>query len=204
MLQKSFNELLAVDISKYVKKRDGIDYLPWAACKKLLHENGAETVYYTPLTNSEGSSLFMSDQVFTDKNGVPNRCYEVRVEIVIDNNHFVMSAPVMNGTSPVKDNSMTQQRVHNAQTRAFVKGVAVYTGLGFGLWLDDDDMGDSLEMHNIMKIKQRIEETLTAKINKGLSLPKILSAVGINEKQFNNIMRYFETISTFEQRLQKI
>jgi hypothetical protein len=44
----------------------------------------------------------------------------------------------MNGTNPVKDNSMSQQRVYNAQARAFVKGVAIHTGLGFKLWLDDD------------------------------------------------------------------
>ena len=41
----------------------------------------------------------------------------------------------MNGGNPVRDNSMSQQRLWNCQTRLFVKGVAIMTGLGFDLWL---------------------------------------------------------------------
>ena len=44
MAIKSWNEMRQLDISKYVKKRDGADYLPWAECLKLLYENGAEEV----------------------------------------------------------------------------------------------------------------------------------------------------------------
>ena len=119
---KTFTEMMKVDVSKYLKERDGSKYLPWARCKELLHLNGAETVYFEPCTNDNGSSLFMSDQTFTDKNGITNKCYEVRVKITIDSDVFYMQTPVMNGGNPVKDNSMTQQRVWNAQTRAFVKG----------------------------------------------------------------------------------
>ena len=63
----------------------------------------------------------------------------------------------MNGSNPVKDNSMSQQRVWNAQTRAFVKGVAMRTGLGFDLWLGKDveaeSTEDDLSKHNIFAIK---------------------------------------------------
>ena len=135
---KSYKELRAVDVTPYVKQRDGNDYLNWARCIELLHEHGAEKVYFEPCVNENGSSLFMSDSVFTDAKGNTNRCYEVRVRIVIDELEFEAQYPLMNGSNPVKDNSMSQQRVWNAQTRAFVKGVAVRTGLGFSLWLDDD------------------------------------------------------------------
>ena len=121
---KSWNEMRQLDISKYVKKRDGADYLPWAECLKLLYENGAEKVKIIPQTNDNGSSLFMSEQVFTDKNGSTNRCYEVMVAVEIDENRYLISYPVMNGINPVRDNLMNQNAVHKAQMRAFVKCVA--------------------------------------------------------------------------------
>lgn len=45
---------------------------------------------------------------------------------------------VMNGSNPVKDNSMSQQRVWNSMCRSFVKCVAIHTGLGFNLWLKEE------------------------------------------------------------------
>ena len=38
----------------------------------------------------------------------------------------------------MKDNSMSQQRVWNSMCRAFVKCVAIHTGLGFDLWLKEE------------------------------------------------------------------
>lgn len=140
MSLKSFKELYEIDVQPYCEQREAKDdkgnkikvpYLNWARCKQLLHENGAQVVYFEPCVNEQGSSLFMSDAVFTDKNGITNRCYEVRVKIVIDDLQFEAQFPLMNGSNPVKDNSLTQQRLWNAQTRAFVKGVAMRTGLGF-------------------------------------------------------------------------
>lgn len=121
MALKPYNELRKVNLSKYVKERDKIPYLPWAVCVDLLHKYGAQTVYFEPLTNDKGSSLFMSDKTFKDKNGNTNNCYEVAVRIHIDDLDFVIREPLMNGSNPVKDNSLTQQRVGNAQKRAFVK-----------------------------------------------------------------------------------
>ena len=40
MFSKSFLEMMRIDVSPYVKKRDNADYLPWGSCKKLLHDNG--------------------------------------------------------------------------------------------------------------------------------------------------------------------
>ena len=65
---KDYKEMLKVDVSKYVEKRDGAEYLNWAKVVDLLHENGAEKVYFEPVVNpNTGSSLYMSEQVFTDK-----------------------------------------------------------------------------------------------------------------------------------------
>lgn len=92
--------------------------------------------YPDPVT---GSSLRKTDVEFSDKNGNKNRCYETLIKVVIDENTYFMQTPVMNGSNPVKDNSMTQQRVWNSMCRAFVKCVAIHTGLGFDLWLKEEN-----------------------------------------------------------------
>mgnify|MGYP006066248703 CR=1 FL=1 len=89
-----------------------------------------------------GSSLRMSSVEFKDKNGNTNRCYETRIRVVIDDKVYEMQTPVMNGANPVKDNSMSQQRVWNSMCRAFVKCVAINTGLGFDLWLEEEGKED--------------------------------------------------------------
>lgn len=136
---KSYAEMKKIDVSPYCEERDGFVYLNWAKCIDLLHENGAEKVYFIPIPDEKtGSSLRMTEQFFTDSKGNTNRCYETRIKVVIDNNEYEMQSPVMNGSSPVKDNSMSQQRVWNSMCRSFVKCVAIHTGLGFNLWLREE------------------------------------------------------------------
>ena len=201
---KSYEELRALDIKPYVKERDSVKYLPWAVCKELLHQNGAKKVYFEPVLSNEGSSLFMTEKEFKDKNGVINRCYEIEVKVVIDDLVFNMRSPLMNGSNPVKDNSLSQQRVWNAQTRAFVKGVAIHTGLGFELWLDDDAFPqdtDDLSKHNIMAIKQRVQEIYTSKLMKRMSTKDIAEGLGKTEDEIKAIFSYFEIIRKFEEEL---
>ncbi len=139
MALKSYDELRQVDVRPYCEERDGLIYLNWAKCLDLLHEYGAEKVYWIPLPDEKtGSSLRMTDMIFTDKSGNTNKCYETRIRVVIDENEYEMQTPVMNGANPVKDNSMSQQRVWNSMCRAFVKCVAIHTGLGFNLWLKEE------------------------------------------------------------------
>ena len=202
---KSWNEMRSLDISKYVKKRDKADYLPWASCLKLLYENGAEKVSFRPLTNEAGSSLFMSEQEFTDKNQNTNRCYEVRVEVVIDGSSFWISYPVMNGINPVKDNSMNQNAVHKAQMRAFVKAVAINTGLGFDLWLDDSDMedgGEDLSKHSIWAIRERMQQAYTKLVKRGLSTGEIANLMGTSEQTVQYYLNgIFDEINRFEKAM---
>lgn len=201
---KSWNEMRKLDISKYVKNRDGADYLPWAECLKLLYENGAEKVSIIPQTTETGSSLFMSDQVFTDKNGYTNRCYEVRLAVEIDRNPYFISYPVMNGINAVRDNLMNQNAVHKAQMRAFVKCVAINTGLGFDLWRDDSDIEndtDDLSKHSIHAIKERVQIAYTNAFKKGMSTKEIAAAVGLTEEVVKVFFSYFDQLAEFEKRL---
>lgn len=136
---KSYEEMRQVDVTPYCEEREGMLYLNWAKCIDLLRENGAKKVYWEPVPDEKtGSSLRMTEKEFEDSKGNKNRCYETRIRVVIDDNEYHMQSPVMNGVNPVKDNSMSQQRVWNSMCRSFVKCVAIHTGLGFSLWLKEE------------------------------------------------------------------
>ena len=103
---KSYKELREIDVLPFCEERETKDergrkvmvpYLNWAKCKDLLHENGAEVVYYEPLVNENGSTLFMTKDAFVDSKGNRNRCFEVRVRIVIDDLEFIQNYPLLNG-----------------------------------------------------------------------------------------------------------
>ena len=112
---RPYDEMRQIDVRPYCEKRDGMLYLNWAMCVDLLHKNGAEKVYWLPIPDEKtGSSLRMTEAVFTDSKGNSNKCYETRIKVIIDDSEFEMQTPVMNGSNPVKDNSMSQQRVWNS------------------------------------------------------------------------------------------
>lgn len=215
---KSFTEMMKIDVMPYCDNREAKDdkgrtitvpYLNWAMCKKLLHENGAEFVNFTPCTNENGSSLFMSDKEFADKNGVINRCYEVKVKVEIDDKVYYGQYPLMNGCNPVKDNSMSQQRVWTAQTRAFVKTVAMVTGLGFGLWCNYKDEADDvsgsaedLSKHSLMAIKERFQEEYTAVLKKeGMSAREVANKLEMSVDEVKAVFTQFDSLARFENKL---
>mgnify|MGYP000271200350 CR=1 FL=1 len=211
---KPYSELSKIDVLPYCDMREAKDdhnrsvkvpYLNWAKCIELLRANGAETVWFEPVVGQNGSSLIMSDQVFTDSRGVTNRCYEVRVRIEIDKDIFEYQAPLLNGSNPVKDNSLTQQRLWNAQTRAFVKGVALRTGLGFNLWSGGDpetmDQEDDLSKHSLKAIKQRLQEEYTAVLRKGMSAAEIANALDMDVDEVKIIFTYTDQLERFEKKL---
>ena len=208
---KSYDELRKVDVSQWTEQRDNADYLNWAKVVDLLHQNGAKNVYFEPIVNEKtGSSLFMTEKVFEDNKGNTNNVYETAVKIVIDDLEFIQRGPVTNGSSPVKDNSMTQQRLWNCQTRLFVKGVAIRTGLGFDLWLKDelknekDNFDDDLNKHNIFKVRERIEQIYTEKLKAGLSAREIADKLNRTVDEVKAIFTYFDTLNTFERDLSNI
>lgn len=204
---KSYDELRKLDVTPYIKKRDGADYLPWATVVDLLHENGANRVFWTPIYNSNGSSLFMSEQIFADNKGNTNRCYEVRIEITVDDETFEYSYPLLNGINPVKDNSLNQNVVYKAMTRAFVKAIAVRYGLGFSLWVTDElekDTEEDLYKHSLDAIKLRMQETYTQKLQKKMSTKDIADGLNMTEDEVKVIFTYFDQLKRFETALQKL
>lgn len=208
---KPYNELRQVDVSQWCEERDKALYLPYNKCIDLLHEHGAEKVYFLPVQNPmTGGSLYESETVFTDKNGVTNRCYETRIEIHIDDNVYYMQSPVMNGANPVKDNSMSQQRVWNSMTRSFVKAVAMYTGLGFDLWLKDEEnerkqQKEADTYHDVMKVKDRLLETITAiQKESEMSLSQIAEKMGRTEDEIKQYIMSCNILYALENNLNVI
>ena len=204
---KSFNELRRIDVTPYVKKRDGADYLPWATVVDLLHEHGAERVFFSPVYNEVGSSLFMSDISFTDSKGNVNRCYEVRVEITVDDDTFIYSYPLLNGINPVKDNSLNQNVVFKAMARAFVKAIAIRYGLGFSLWSKEEiecQDEEDLYKHSIRAIEERTQQLYTRIIRKGLTTNEIAEKLGKTSDEVKVIFSFFAQLDRFEKELAKL
>lgn len=207
---KKYKDLIKVDISKSIEKRDGMEYLNWAKCVDLLHENGAETVYFEPLVNENGSSLFMTERVYGDADKT-HQCYEVGVKVIVDENEWTFRGPLMNGTNPVKDNSISQQRIWNCQTRLFVKCIAIHTGLGFNLWLKEEqetekaDKWDDIGNHSLGSIKERIERLITLKMDGGLSVDEIATKSGLKDAdEMREYIRMFKRINDFEIKLRSL
>lgn len=203
---KSYDELRKVDVTPYCEKRDGATYLNWAKCVDLLHAHGAEKVYFTPITTESGSSLHMSDVVFTDSKDNTNRCYETKIEVVIDENTYYMQSPVMNGANPVKDNSMSQQRVWNSMCRSFVKCVAINTGLGFDLWLKEEKehsvpVEDNM-YHDITKVRERVFERITYLQKKnGYTLADIAEKINKTEDELKTYLKYYNILHAIENNI---
>jgi hypothetical protein len=110
----------------------------------------------------------------------------------------------MNGSNPVKDNSMSQQRVWNAQTRAFVKGVAMRTGLGFDLWLknaEEFSNEDDIYKHSLSAIKERVQREYTALYRKKMSTADIAAALEMTEDEVKVVFTYFDILDRFERKL---
>lgn len=201
---KNFNELRKVDVTPFVKQRDGADYLPWATVVDLLHEHGAEKVFFSPVYNEDGSSLFMSSQTFTDNKGNVNRCYEVRIEVTVDDDTFIYSYPLLNGINPVKDNSLNQNVVFKAMARAFVKAIALRYGLGFSLWSKDeiDSEDDDVYKHSVFAIKERLQQEYTKVLrDKHLTTKEIAEKCGMSEDEVKVLFTFFDQIDRFEKKL---
>lgn len=213
---KPFNELAHMDLSEHVSKKPvfkkdkasgqykkvgELDYLNWADCLELLHENGAEHVTFGNVRSRDDHPVFLLN------GGIPF----VRVFVDVDGDRRELDYPIIDGSSNISMDKLTQGDVHNATQRAFVKAVAINWGLGLSFWQKEEKEGekdrkpsDNLEYHNIWAIKKRIEIFITSKLQGGMSMDDILSCLNLSDTQFKTIMRYFDGIASFEQRLAKL
>lgn len=208
---KTYREMREVDVTPYCEERtegkEKILYLNWAKCIDLLYIHGAEKVYFEPIKNPlTGSSLISSGLTFKDSKENTNSVYETAVHIVIDDKEFDFQGPVMNGANPVKDNSMSQQRLWNSQCRLFVKGVAIHTGLGFNLWLDNEEKEQKIQkqedtFHDIMKVRERVLQEFTLLNKRGYSKAEIAEMIGMTEDDLDMKFKMYASLANMEKKL---
>ena len=213
---KPYQELRKIDVSAFCETRKAkdengkqvdIQYLPWAQCLELLYDNGADVVTYEPLEAPDGSFLFTTPFETVDKNGRVGNCYFVKVKVAIDDKAYTHAYPVMNGTAVVYRDTLNQLRVSNAIQRAFVKCVAVNTGLGIGLWIKADETTEKTQtddpfQHSPLMVKRAIEELMTLKVRNS-SVPDVCQKLGITEKNYKSILQYLDNAAWLLSALQK-
>ena len=208
---KSFEEMYKIDMTPYIKTlKSGAEYVNWAIIFKLLHENGAKDVSFTPITHfnpitGEESSLFKTEKTFTDSKGNTNSCYEVAIKIKIDDMEWEQRGPLVTGGAPVKDHWVTQQVIWNAQTRLFVKGVAMKTGLGFSLWTreetneeDNSVFVEDINNHDIMMISERMGRLITEKQQMGFTNEDMARVCGMELAEFQAIFAQYNKLNKIE------
>jgi len=199
---KSYDELSKIDVMPFCDTRDKIPYLNWLKCRELLYKHGAEKVEFKPVKNTDGTFLFPQAET-VDKNGRKTHSYFVSVSVKIDGNAYALDYPLISGNIPIFDDTLHQLRIDNAHKRAYVKCVAIETGLGINLWLKEDltDTED-LSIHNIYSIQKRIEEKITYLLKRGITEDELYQKLGVGKKQVATILTgYIRNIYALEQGL---
>lgn len=214
MAIKSFSDLMQLNLKeniskKPILKKEGgewkkigeLDYLSWPDCLWLLHQNGAEKVVYGNVRSGSDHPLFLID----------GRAPFVRVYVEVDGDRRELDYPVIDGSRDISMDKLVQSDIHNATQRGFVKCVAINWGLGLSLWQKEEKEdgnrrkpSDDLEFHNIMAIKERVNRFITSKLQGGMSMEDVLSGLQLSQAQFSTVMKYFDGIATFEQRLSRL
>jgi len=211
---KNFAELMELNLKEHISKKPilkkecgewkkigELDYLSWPDCLWLLHQNGAEKVIYGNVRSGADHPLFLID----------GRAPFVRVYVEVDGDRRELDYPVIDGARDISMDKLVQSDIHNATQRGFVKCVAINWGLGLSLWQKEENEegkrrkpSDDLEFHNIMAIKERVNRFITSKLQGGMSMEDVLSGLQLSQAQFSTVMKYFDGIATFEQRLSRL
>lgn len=220
---KPFKELYDMDISRYTREREDLSdkskkytYLPWDKCLLLLHEHGATDVNFIPLFAENGHSVFINPvDVSSITLSGGNRakdpyCPEVHVKVVIDDKSGVFAYPLINGSEVITMGKINQQLVNTARQRAFVKGVAILTGLGLKLWeKEESDMpATNREAHSIQVCSNRIREKYADALKRIGNEKELLSQIRIDGKslsrqQLNNFFVYLKNAALIEHQLER-
>ena len=214
MLNKTWTELYEMDISADLdtnttqKDKNGnhLKYLSWNKCLYLLHKHGAEDVRFEPIYNSEnGHSVFTFQHAAMIEKMDSKRVFdpyapEVHVRVIVDDKQGEYSYPLINGIEVIPMGKVNQQLVNSARQRAFVKGVAILTGLGLKLWEKEDSEEKEKEKSYIDSIME-LYAIAVKKCGDESSLAKKINLSGSQLKSVMNTLKY---IPSFERNLRGI
>lgn len=197
-MEKSFLELYKLDITSHIKTRDvmkknvtgewvkdtskpPMKYLEWSKVLILLYELGANTIKYGNVCDEKtGHPVFL--------NGL-NTAPFVKIWVKIDQETYEITHPVLNGYE--KGYADNQSHIHNATQRAFVKCVAVNTGLGLSLWERDEETNsivpDEVLKEEILKWNIRMTNLFNAASNKLGGHDNVHAELNTNTKELKAI-----------------
>ena len=115
-----WDTLRAVDCSKVIENKMGLDYIGWADAWSLLMSKYPEATYV------------FDEPTFYGMEG--KRTCEVTCTIYIGELERSWSLPVMTASMPMKSiPEPSSRQISDAKARCFVKTIAMY-GLGLQLW----------------------------------------------------------------------
>ena len=164
-------DLIHIDISKFVRKYNDEEYLPWKDCLDILNQEfGIGNVKYQAIPSPQTGYIASYSP--------DGRWASVHVKLSFKDNglpqwhDFEIIHAVMAGKSPI--DSPTSFDANTAMQRGFVKLTAMVTGLGFDLWEKDVDGPEKEEM-------VRMFSMASIKLN---GPEKVFEILGCTRKEF--------------------
>ena len=152
--QSLFERLRSINVSQYVEKKNGLDYLSWAGAFILMHENCNFDYekHVFPIGNTELPYTF-------DHNGWAYVKVTVHAGLAGNLTEKVTEIfPVMNyANKPIQNPNSFQ--VNTAHQRCLVKCFA-YLGLGIDLYLKEDLRDSAVVAKEVdPEVKKELEES---------------------------------------------
>ena len=178
---KSFNEMMEIDLTKYVQKKPTffkdkatgklkktspdkwLDYIEWGMVLALLYKNGASQVTFCSKLSEEK----------------PNT---LDIFVNIDNNEYSLQYPLINGNAIITN--ANQLDIHKSELRGFVKCVAIHTGLGLKLWLNEEKSLEDApsEKKEEKKLPEFTSEMFEKAKNSNATIEKIKKFYSVSEE----------------------
>lgn len=206
---KPFNELAKVEVTttpkpifKYNKKTQSLekagelDTISWVDCLCSLYENGAEKVIYDNVINPKTGGL-----IYNDDNG----CMHILVYVDIDGDRREIFYPLIDGTTVVKADKVTQSDIYNAKQRAFVKCVATNWGLGISTWRKADAEEKVVKEEKQAGVQETLRSLVNNVIKKVGSTAKMLEFIPeMNDKKLRELIEVAGTIDSISDKLEVV
>lgn len=174
-----FNELIKVDVSKHIEKKNGLSYLSWAWAWQYVKEKYPDANYVD--VKFDGKP-FLYDETLG---------YLVCTEVTIKGETIPMSLPVMDNknkamkSAPYKYNTRSGEQsveaatmfdINNARMRCLVKNLAMF-GLGLYIYAGEDlPVTTQVEMIS----KEDVEKLSEHIVSKGYTVEQICQSYSVN------------------------
>lgn len=141
--------LSAIDVSEYVKEKNGNKYLPWARCWSIVKSYYPQSDYFDEVQEIAKEDTYVPRPWFSDGNTA-----WVRTTVVIKSDteeiRHTETYPILDlRNKAMPADSITSADFNKSEKRGLTKAVAVATGLGLHLFYGEDyneDVAKAMEL----------------------------------------------------------